>query len=585
MQLRGVEDRGAARPDQQIGPRPLLDLLHSSTNFRTQFKTIFRDIQALGALTTQYLDRCEQEDAEYNESSMESDPHTFLEAPLEMEKVKRTFETWRLIFVTNTETMRELRHYKLKDGRTIKDVLAMHVFVELTRLYQLVYRPVLLREMNNLATTAEEDLNTDDYVHFVSLVRSTKHTMWLSIVNSFDPEVEAAATAAAAALEPKKKSKPGEKKEEPPPVDEDVVAAALLIKGIWSKNVMEYRQSEVRLMIMFLTQQVNELPTEDNGVVREYRLIFNTLWIRLGQLISNMHPETVLDLPDMRSNQNLNAGVPLPNCFTVNREFCTFCSLYMGELVRRFMHYDSIIGNRLNVESRVRLHIAVSAREWVTKAVMGFATSAFETMYRSVIEDGYNYPGDDAWFKFKWDKKVHSRAACITEFRPHLHGRFFSEAQLNRQTILNAAAGSSNLVARLFVLKAIDEIIKQTCPSIPAWQAAFVVFSNGIELATYKLISEKVPLIVQFLSSFWVYEKGRVHVCDNIFEAFGVWAWIIHTRYGDKVYESRVAELMREIFGAGGGQRLRAAPEAAAPQAPVQSVWTPPAGQGQFKFD
>lgn len=65
---------------------------------------------------------------------------------------------------------------------------------------------------------------------------------------------------------------------------------------------------------------------------------------------------------------------------------------------------------------------------------------------------------------------------------------------MTKQAVLNSV--QTNYTSRLFVFKAIDEHIKIQIPGVQ-WLNGVLISNNGIEMATYKLETNRAPLIMQ----------------------------------------------------------------------------------------
>ena len=524
---------------------------NSGPNFRTQFKEIHWRFAALSAETDARLQKCLAEDDAFNdkidadELGEEDAPHTFMSDPREMERVTRLFDAWRDFFVVHMETMREIRQYTLKvdafgpdengRARKLKNTLGMSCFFELTRLFLLMHRPQLLEEMDNLACYPLEEIEgAATYISLLTL-ESTRHPMWVSIVKTFDVS---------------------ELMEAGEEMDEEVEALHQKIKAVWSKPVMQYTQSECIVVILFLTQQMDEVPTvayrrdpEDTvvlNVVEEYRRVFEAVWLRCGALMAETHPGTLLDEPEMRAAAE-------GDLFVFNQDFAVFCSIYLGEIVRRFFYYDklshtnrmSLADIGLSAETKI-VELRESTLKWMTRVVEMLPEEAFEEVYRThAVTPGYNFPGDDLWFKYMWPNEIHSRGACIAKIRPHLHKRFFSEAQINKHVVL-ASTKTSN-VSRLFIYKALDEHLGIYYPRVE-WINGTMVDCDGIEMSAYRLQTNLVPVLLQVFSVYWCYDRGRVYVCDDVYETLGVWFWLLHTRYGDTMYDVDLSAVVKQVL-------------------------------------
>lgn len=508
----------------QRAPPPSYDLSSKKFNIRTQFKDLFAHLAVLGQFTTECFRRYAAEEAAYNAlveaapDGAEMDaPTTFLADQDVRHDLQTLFDAWKEFFVINTDSIHEVR---MANGH--RYTLSAYIFMELTRLHYLLHKPELLSEQDNLACFEMETLSTENYLMLMSISK-TKHSVWVEIANSYQESLD--------------------KDEES---DDAVVDLQKRVQALWLTPIMEYTQSQVRILLWFLTQQINLLSTVDKIVVDEFKRVFTVLWLRIGQFYEQTLPITVLDEhEEIPADQGGGAAMAANNMPTM--AFSVFSALYAGGLVRRLLYYDMLSENRLQIDLRRRplSYFAEAAQKWVHKIVIGFADEAFADMFGSIVPEGYNFMGDDQWFKFYWPHKIHSRAACINSFRPHLHKRLFSEAELNRETVLKAY--KTNHVSRLFILKAVDEYLKIQLARIE-WMNAVVVYNEDIEYMSTVLEQSKVPVILQVFSSFWLYDGHCVHVADDLFEVIGLWFWLIRTKYKSMVYNVSVEEICQQVF-------------------------------------
>jgi hypothetical protein len=501
------------------------DTFSKDTNIRSQFRALFEALTHLGKFTTQCLQSCAAEDEDFNRQIAEQEensddlelgpPTTFMAEPSVLEEVKTLYNSWLIFFVSNTDSLNEVRS---ANGGGNRYILGACIFVEMTRLHGLLNRAALLEEQDNLACYDEALLSTESYMLLYSLSK-TKHTVWVEISNSYKESLD--------------------KDEES---DDNIVELHAKVQKLWTTPIMQFTQSQTRILLWFLTQQVNLINTVDRSIVQEYRRVFNTLWLRISQFYERAMPPEVLDEhtdDDVSDSLMVTNGLP-------NMNFSVFCSLYAGGLLRRFFYYDELVGNKLEVRIRpTTLSLGESTRNWICTLVHSFADEAFEDMYNSIVPEGYNFLGDDRWFRYYWPHKIHSRGACINNFRPHLHKRFFSESTLNRETVLKAYKSSH--VARLFILKAIDEYLKIQLARVQ-WMNAVVVYNEDIEMASSILEQSRVPVILQVFSSFWLYDEFCVHVTDDLFEVIGLWFYILKSKYGCMLYDVDMSVIIDDVF-------------------------------------
>lgn len=145
-------------------------------------------------------------------------------------------------------------------------------------------------------------------------------------------------------------------------------------------------------------------------------------------------------------------------------------------------------------------------------------------------------------FKFFWPQKIHSRGACITDLRPHLHNRFKSEGNVGKQYPINPT-----YMQRRLIFTIIDEHIRSQLPHVH-WEEAVVIDNWDIELSAYKLENPLAPLLVQPLSSHFVYDCGQLYPCNDIYESIGVWFYLLHTRYKNRLFDTDMTSLVRVVL-------------------------------------
>jgi hypothetical protein len=467
---------------------------------------------------------------------LEDSPSTFLSQRNVKRQLQAIYDEWCTHLITHMDEMREIRFYNLSeedfgldaDGnkRKFKGTNGVHVFFELTRVNYLVYYPNLLEEMDNLSMYEEEELSTEHYLMLYSLKRTT-HPSFVAIVDTFD----------ISALY--------EEKEDP---DEEVEEMRRDIQNLWAKPIMQYTQKQVQMVVLFLTQQLNDVPTKDPNVVEEYRKVFIVLWLRMAQFFMEFQPVEVLDDPEMRKGPFETQDPEDVNTCAPNQNFLAFCFFYMAELLRRFFYYDMLVKNKMHPREIPPPEMCAQLRDrtkaWVKRLMESIAEDAFEDIYADNMPKGYAFVGDDNWFKFSV-QGVHSRGACIAQLRPHLHKRFFSQNQVTPHSVLSTTKES--YVSRLFVLRAIDEHLKIQLSRVRFLNAS-VVMNEGIEMSAYKLQTNLVPVLLQVFSSFWPYDQGRVYVCDDIYEAVGVWFWLVKKRYRSQLYDCDLSSIMPHII-------------------------------------
>jgi hypothetical protein len=114
-------------------------------------------------------------------------------------------------------------------------------------------------------------------------------------------------------------------------------------------------------------------------------------------------------------------------------------------------------------------------------------------------------------------------------------------------------------VATLYVMHAFHEYLRIHTPRV-SWLNGCVVDAMGIDKSAYLLSNPLCPVLIQVVSFYWVYcpreDAGPlIHMCDNIYEAIGVWFWALHTKFADTLYDVDMSSYMKHVLPAAAAQQ------------------------------
>lgn len=547
-------------------PPPIQHILDGAANPYTYNKDLMTRVHALGAFTTRCCTKALQEEAQMEQLLAEEredgddeppdiQPSFLATNAAVAQSITKLYNAWMRYYVISTAQMQEILDLKMPpDGHAYKTTLGAHVFYELTRLHWLLAQPQLMLERENVVRIPSGQWVASEYDLMFALAH-TRADVWTTITTA------SAAAAAAAAVTKKDTADDTE------PVH--VTAARELrqnLMALWTTPIMQYTASQVRILAAFLTQHINEV---GESTMNEYRRVFRVLWLR-SAVLSIPHgwdqarwPQT-LDDADMRTL--LPSQPPGAQKAVANRAWSAYCSFYLGELVRRFYHYDilAVQTEALRVEPEAVSAAAVErVKHWITHAVVGtFAEEAFEEIHQTVVTElggAYDFPGDGQWFRYANPSSVATLGATITQLRPHLYDRFFSEEQVDRTVILGAVPRSH--LARLFVLHALDAYIKITHARVEFLNGV-VIDNGGIEQSAYALKTGVAPLLLQVFGRYWVYWRGRIHISDDLWTTLALWWWLLREYCDNKLYgidlsvfatEALLARAQHQDVPVGGG--------------------------------
>lgn len=417
------------------------------------------------------------------------------------------FQEWMAYFASNRDWLTERRSLQIQEeADPVKDTFGMRVF-ELVSVLNYVRRYTKLQQEQQALLTIDPENLTRSYYDCILSLNDCKHPLWIRVRDSYD------------CLSLYKD------KNDPP--SEEVVEQLAKIKQLWETPIYKYKQDQLVLLMMFLTQQINDVTTDG---LAEFVRVAGIVWLRVGEMFACENEPGELNVP------GFGAGG------YVTRDFYAFCSFYLGEVIRRIHMYDML---KPNIR-KTSVDLAAKTKQWIARHVVGVITEQpFAEMYQNkVLPVAYKFPGDDDWYKYFFEGKVWSRYACIDKLRPHLWKRFHSEDQMTKEIVMRTT--DTNFASRLFILYAVDEIFNQTFERCH-WLNAVVIEFDGIEWAMEVIMRQQFPLLVQVISGFWVLDKGLIYPTDDIFAAIGLWFYLLYNDYGCVLNSVNLESFWRQI--------------------------------------
>lgn len=490
-----------------------VDFFEERAHHSTVFKELYVRLATLGGVVTEYLQRCAHEDEAYEQDVRQAHENndddaffgivksTFVGERQHVKALETLYDAWFSFFLEHWEVMHEVQIRVIEDEcepgtnkpRKIRTTLGTSVFTELLRITFLLQRPAVVMEIEN------------EHVR----LSTTKNPLWIRMEQTFDI------------------SNQYEEKEDRDTIVEDRLQ---LLRSMWERPIIEYRQSECVLLTFFITQQMDSLKSD---CFQEFQLVFSALLYRIGLLVHRAWNKDVLDEPSF-CIEVAEIGADARLC---NRDFLTFCSFYLGDIARRFFYYGLHQKGQpcLDLTEAQCSEFSEHVRAWINRFINEMPEEAFRDMYTENCNEAYNFPGDDRWFRYKWPIKVHTRSECLRQLRPHLYRRYHSEDRTTKRMCL--ATISESYASRTFLLKALNSYIhSKSGGNHIDWFGRAVINSKQIAEAQYELMSNESPQLVQILSSFWAYDRKQLFMTDDIFLSIGVWFLILFKRYNSRFF-------------------------------------------------
>ena len=411
----------------------------------------------------------------------------------DVKTIAHLYRVWLEYFVTHHTSLMEIQDLPVPIGRIFT---GLQIFTELTRLFYLEQIPLIRMLPDYVPVTLEED---------------TRNPLWVVVYKSFDI------------------SDQYEAKEEK---DTNVEDRLVHVKRVWSTDIAYMTQSEIVLLIFFLGQMLGS-PRLD--CIGEFRTISSAVWLRAAVLMQEYHDEKTLDEPTMR--------VAHDGAFLANRAFMGLVSIYMGEIARRFYEQDlkrEIVIDAVRVER---------VRAWLTHVVKTMSSDVFTDLWVKTAEETYAYAGDKTWYKFYYPTGVYTLGECLLQLRPHLYRRYFSERNMNQAVLTNVDLYPA------FMLRVVDSFIGVQTKGIVKWHDAVVIHSHEIALSAYNMSTDKCPLIVQPVSIYQAYDRGRMirNGDGTISTALAHWFYLLRSRYNGQLHGNSLTTLVDQVLGSGIG--------------------------------
>ncbi len=481
-------------------PPPDFENIDGWLKKKKYYLDLFKRIGRLGDYTRSMAMWCRKEE---KKKSFELTNETTIVAE-HMPTLQRLFSAWRLFYMDHFEDMHSVSHYSLdreldESGRArkVRTTLGGHIYPEIAQLWYFTQRPMFLCQ-------------GQEQVDEISLA-GTKHRFWITICESFSVAGD--------------DNKP----------DFQAVELHNQMMAIWKKPIMRYTQTDIMALIMFLTQQLNDIPT---SCIREYRFVFDILVARVGVLLTRAWKKNVMDYNEDKDS-TMRMSIGKGDLIMWDRNFAIYLSFYMGRIMQRLVYFDHFVTHQMKLPD-VRQELITlwgeRVKSWVSRIAANTPDEAFLDDFSLHKEGAYSFPGDDDWFKYKWPTEVFKRGIVLDKLRRHLYLRFSSEIRATKDTVMSTI--QERFVSRSFMLKMMSNYInyKAGKDAEIKWYDSVVVENSQLCHASHDLQSNNAPLLFQVLSNYWPYDHSQVFICDNVYESIGIWFYLLRTRYEDLLF-------------------------------------------------
>jgi hypothetical protein len=305
------------------------------------------------------------------------------------------------------------------------------------------------------------------------------------------------------------------------------------------------KQSDTVQALLYISRKICTAEWEELPLLKKAT---DALFTRISTFFCQANNQDILDAPDM-TEENGNGFVP-------NERYRTMTSIYLFFILRRFRNFD-----RLKHSFRTQLPVAIKRdkiQKWFETDVCDYlGEESVLEMYDNSKDEAYLIEGDREWIQASQPFSSPSLGPRLQSLRPGEAEDYFSADRISQECILAGAADAVDIrgrCAQIFVCKALSTYINIKY-NVPDWKTC-VVISNRRFFGTatqVKLLQGRLPFIVAVVSRFWVYNINRdgdldIWVTDNIYDAFGMWLYILKDQYNSLLLGYDLGPLSKNLF-------------------------------------
>ena len=324
--------------------------------------------------------------------------------------------------------------------------------------------------------------------------------------------------------------------------------------SIWGKPIIKFTQAEIMEVLFFIT---GELSVMSNSRERmgEFCTVTKLIHIRIGMFNATAHSHETLNAVGM--------ATAIPNTedaeWVASRDFHFFCTIYMNVLVRRAYYHNLM--QTMDPRDIPSEETMASVRSWFlqkeepTYGIMALGVSSedcFQDTYALACVDAYYWSYDDEWFAHLHpNNPINSRTRghVVDSIRPHLSKGYYYNACVGPSVITGAVEWNNfqGHLSRYFIMHVFDYHMRTRYTF--QWRDTCVISNESIESQSIKMQKTNWgPLLVQFVSRYWVYSRGLVYRTDSIYNALATWCHLVLKDYNGVIFNQDVGDFMREIL-------------------------------------
>lgn len=314
----------------------------------------------------------------------------------------------------------------------------------------------------------------------------------------------------------------------------------LLDKSSSKEYIMQYNVGQIVELLIKITQKMDQMPYTE-----ETYLDFNRLTCALFTRNSTFWCEACTD-DSLNEPQFRDTVIGDDTLFYPNRDYIMLCTLYFNSIFRRHYYFAMLKQHMGALPVFVHEIDSSIIEEWVSGDVCrGMGEEGFEDTYAKACEACFVFTGDLEWFEYRYPATQPLRGPVLDLIRPNLAKKYFSLPRVSKDPVLSASKGHRDdlqgKISRYFVLLAVDQYFRNNHSA--NWLGAVKITNADIERNQQKLYKPLHPCLLQVLSGYWVYSKGEIYPCNDIYKTLWIWFYLLLEQYDGKLLRIDIRHL------------------------------------------
>jgi hypothetical protein len=281
------------------------------------------------------------------------------------------------------------------------------------------------------------------------------------------------------------------------------------------KPIMSYPQSVIMSSLQEISMEIKVGGTivGDNSTKR----LLNLLYLRNSALLCSSSSINSLDLDQFREIDG--------DYYVPSKEYIMYTCIYFQAIFHRYFYLNEFETEPITIDWQ-------STKSWIETQIFPYMIGdSFGKFYEQACLEAYNFPGDEAWFKYRYPNELPYRGTIVNCIRPALSIRYTSEYRISFEVVKDTVNhfDLQGACSRNFLLLAIDQYMWSKFQL--HWMDAICIDHEILEPSQEKLFGDRVPYLLEVFSLYYLYYKGKVYQSENIYQIIALWIDIVKRDY------------------------------------------------------